>query len=572
MPSRRICHFHTGLVFLLMVAANAAHAEEDAWSLDDGKKRSVDALFAEWDTEDSPGAAIGISRRGTLIFAREYGCANLDHLVPIRPDSVFYMASTSKQFTAAAIAILSLDGTIDLDDSIRKWLPEFPDSASNITIRHLIHHTSGIRDYGQLMFMQGRTFNQYFDNDGTVKLLSRQKAGNFPPGTQFRYCNSNYVLLAEIVERASGKTCEAFTHKRIFLPLGMNRTRWGRLPRQVVRKKVLSYLQIGDSPELFRFDVNFSGYGDGNLWTTVEDMARWDRNFYEPAVGGGDLVRLLLTKGRLLNGASLDYAFGLSHGMHKGLPSISHGGQLFGYGSEVLRFPGRGLCVIVFTNLRSIDVSENAKQIADIVLDLPHSMVRDAVHDATTHGSDDTLFLFTGEYYDAPTGRVVSVSCDTGMLTLHGLRESVSMHRTGACQFQAGDIGTEVMFDVGGGEPAREMVLKSSTSVESMRLPRLERSQVDARTLASFAGCYRSDELRTNWIVEPSNSRLTIRWKNRMLHLVSLDDDRFESEVLDVTFRRDTAGNIDGLSVYSEAVSGLFFRRSANARRSENVR
>lgn len=547
---------------LLALATDAIRGSGEEWTLDANKEQRIDAIFGSWNTANSPGAAVGVVRRGELVFSRGYGSANLDHAVPIRPDSVFYIASTSKQFTAAGIAILSLDGVVDLDDDIRRWVPELPSITPQITIRHLIHHTSGIRDYGLLMLMQGRTFNEYFDNDDTVALLARQKAGNFTAGKQFRYCNSNYVLLAEILERASGMTSQEFAEKRIFTPLGMDRTRWGLDPRRVLAGRVTSYLRLDGADDLLRFDVNFSGHGDGNLWTTVEDLARWDGNFYEPKVGGRDFLRLISTRGRLRDGLDLDYAFGLSHGHYMGHAIVSHAGQLFGYCSEVMRFPEQGLCVIVLANLGSIDVSAKAKQITDIVLELPNDPKSDEPsEEPVSRTPADVLASYVGEYYQVECGRVLKVAMDAGRLTLHGMDQPIHLYELRTNQFEMPENGAVVTFETCEGAPARAVSLKLSTAVEPVRLERLERTQVDAKSLADFAGRYRSDELQTEWALHVSDAKLAVRWARRHIHLNPLDRDRFGSDLFDVSFRRDKKNRIVGFTVLSDGASGIVFDR-----------
>jgi len=176
----------------------------------------VDKLFAQWDKPDSPGCSIGVIKDGKLVYKRGYGSANLDYSVPLTSDSVFYIASTSKQFTAASILLLVRSGKISLDDDIRKYFPELPRYEAPVTVNHLIHHTSGVRDYLELMGMAGRKMDEPFGNEEAVELIARQKGLNFKPGEKFSYSNSNYVLMAEIVRRASGKSLREFVDENIF--------------------------------------------------------------------------------------------------------------------------------------------------------------------------------------------------------------------------------------------------------------------------------------------------------------------------------------------------------------------
>jgi CubicO group peptidase (beta-lactamase class C family) len=272
----------------------------------------VDHLFKKWDQKDSPGAAVGIIQKGNLIYTNGYGSANLDYDVPIDADSKFYIASTSKQFTAACLALLVQEGKLKLEDDIRKHIPELPDYGKTITIRHLVHHTSGLRDYLELMSLAGKSFENYFNISDGIELLCRQKALNFDPGAEYLYSNSGYILLAEIVTRVSGKSIREYADEKIFRPLGMKNTFFNDNHKQVTKNRVVSYRPEGNG--YLRFVQNFDALGDGNLLTTVNDLYLWDQNFYHKKVGGSAFLDLIHTRGTLNNGKELDYAFGLGHG------------------------------------------------------------------------------------------------------------------------------------------------------------------------------------------------------------------------------------------------------------------
>jgi CubicO group peptidase (beta-lactamase class C family) len=344
---------------LLFVASGVA---ADA-SLSD----KVDALFSAWAKPDSPGAVCAVIRDGEVIHARGYGMEDLEHDVPLSPDSVFYIASTSKQFTAASIALLVLDGKLSLDDDIRQHLPEMADRSPPITVRHLVHHTSGLRDYFALLGLTGWTDTDYFNNDMVVKLLARQRTLNFEPGTRHLYSNSNYVLLAEIVKRVSEKSLRQFADERIFQPLGMTHTHFDDDYRQIVKHRALSYApkRGGGWQQLLK---EFDGYGDGNLLTTVGDLARWDENFTTGKVGGEEFLKLILTRGALDSGKSLDYAFGLGHAAYRGLATVQHGGGFKGFRTEMVRFPGQQFTVIVLGNVATFNPGQMAQRVADLYL------------------------------------------------------------------------------------------------------------------------------------------------------------------------------------------------------------
>jgi CubicO group peptidase (beta-lactamase class C family) len=301
-----------------------------------------------------------------LIYTNGYGSANLDYDVPIDADSKFYIASTSKQFTAACLALLVQEGKLKLEDDIRKHIPELPDYGKTITIRHLVHHTSGLRDYLELMSLAGKSFENYFNISDGIELLCRQKALNFDPGAEYLYSNSGYILLAEIVTRVSGKSIREYADEKIFRPLGMKNTFFNDNHKQVTKNRVVSYRPEGNG--YLRFVQNFDALGDGNLLTTVNDLYLWDQNFYHKKVGGSAFLDLIHTRGTLNNGKELDYAFGLGHGEYRGLKTVSHGGGMLGFRTQLIRFPEQEFSVIVLANITNFNPTARAYEIADIFL------------------------------------------------------------------------------------------------------------------------------------------------------------------------------------------------------------
>ena len=326
----------------------------------------TDALFSSLSIEGSPGCAVGVVRQGELVFSKGYGYANLDHGVPLDARSSFYLASVSKQFIGAAIGLLALDGSLDLDDEVREFIPELPDYGTPVTIRHLLHHTSGIRDYLTLFTLAGQSFQDFFDNDDAIEIIRRQKALNFEPGSEFLYSNSGYVLLSEIVERITGQTLDAFTQERLFAPLGMSETHWGEDVTRVVPGRAVSYEVRDETPH--RFIWNFHAKGDGNLHSTVEDLARWDTMFYRTDEPWASLTELLYTRGVLTNGSEIPYALGLGHGSYEEHRFISHGGGMLGYRTFIQRFPEDRFTTVVLCNLASVNPGRFAQRLADIWL------------------------------------------------------------------------------------------------------------------------------------------------------------------------------------------------------------
>jgi CubicO group peptidase (beta-lactamase class C family) len=280
---------------------------------------------------------------------------------------VFHVASVSKQFTATAILLLAADGKLALDDDVRKFIPELPDFGHPVTIRHLAHHTSGIRDQWDLLGLAGWRYSRdLITDDDVLQLLSRQKDVNFTPGARHLYSNSGYTLLATIVRRASGQSFRQFTTERIFKPLGMVNTHFRDNFNEVVKGQAYGYARDGAG---FRLSVtNFDTAGATSLMTTAEDLAKWNAQFDEPVVGGQALLTALLTRGVLNDGRPIDYAFGISHGTYRGVPTVSHGGADAGYRAAFLRFPAQRFGVAVLCNLASANPTLLAQRVADVYL------------------------------------------------------------------------------------------------------------------------------------------------------------------------------------------------------------
>ena len=356
------------LRLLTMLAAGLILARPAAAQPSDSARlaTAVDKVFARWDRKDSPGCAISVVRDGKTLYSRGYGMADLEHDVPITPSTVFYIGSDSKQFTGTVMALLAKDGTISLDDDVRKYVPELPQYEAPITIRHLLHHTSGIRDYYTLRDLAGAPADGVFGDAEVLELITRQRELNFAPGSQHLYSNSGYFLLSVIVKRATGKSLRVVTDERIFRPLGMARAHFHDDHTELVKGRAYAYAPRGDG---YRLSMpNFDVVGAGGLLMPVEEFVRWDREFYAGTLGGRDIITTTITPGKLNDGTVLGYAFGQNVGEYRGLRTISHTGSYGGYRADILRFPEQKFAVAAFCNLSSIVPGTLTKQVADVHL------------------------------------------------------------------------------------------------------------------------------------------------------------------------------------------------------------
>ncbi len=332
------------------------------------QKDRIDALFEQWNNPDTPGVAIGVIQSGELVYSNGYGIADLEHGVPITPSSVFYMASVSKHFVTMGILLLAEEGKIDLDVEIQEYLPDFPRYDAPLTIRHFIHHTSGVRDYLTLWSLAGNSYLDHISDEAAYQIIKNQKSLNFTPGSEYLYSNSCYFMLAMIIEKVSNMDINEFGEKYLFGPLGMKNSHFHNDVNHLIKNRVFSYRpnENGFDNLIMRFDL----VGSGGLYSSIEDMFLWDQNFNNNKLGKGtqELIAQMHQEGLLNNGESTNYAFGLSNGTYKGLKTVGHGGALAGYRTHFLRFPEQQTSIVILANTASFNSSLSARNIADIVL------------------------------------------------------------------------------------------------------------------------------------------------------------------------------------------------------------
>jgi len=328
---------------------------------------AIDSIFAGWDAPDGPGAAVAVVRDGRTVFTRGYGSAQLEYRAAVTPSTPFHVASVSKQFTAFAVALLAREGRLSWDDDVRDHLPELPDLDARITLRHLVTHTSGVRDQWELLAMAGWRLDDVITRDQILTLMGRQEELNFAPGEEHLYSNMGYSLLAEVVERVSGMGFGEFLEDRVFVPLGMNRTHVHDDHTHVVPGRAYSYRPAGEE-QWQNAVLSYANQGATSLFTTAEDLARWIGEMEAPQVGDASLWSEMRTPTVLAGGDTVGYAMGLSVGSYRGLRTVGHGGADAGFRSQVLHFPDEGVGIVVLGNASSFNAGGSARQVAELLL------------------------------------------------------------------------------------------------------------------------------------------------------------------------------------------------------------
>jgi len=392
-------HLKRLLLTSLLLSLIAPAFAQNSVSPDMAKK--IDSLFKQWDKPNTPGFAVGIVRNDSLIYAKGYGMANLEYNIPISPETIFHMASVSKQFTAYSIVLLARQGKLNLDDDIRKYLKWFPDLHQKITVRNLVNHTSGIRDQWQLLAMAGTRLDDVITEEQIIKILGRQQALNFKPGDDWSYSNSGFTMLGEIVRSVTGKSLREFTDSAIFKPLGMSNTHFHDDYTEIEKNRAYSYDR--DKGHFVNAVLSYSNAGATSLFTNVPDMSKWLMNFYDHKVGDQKDIEQLTTKAILNSGKVQDYAMGIINDTYRGQKRYTHNGGDAGFRTSVSVFPDLKMGFIAFSNLGDVDPTGKTNALADLFIkDLsPKKPGNKAAHkDFDDTVIKDTLSVkkFTGDY------------------------------------------------------------------------------------------------------------------------------------------------------------------------------
>lgn len=390
---------------------------------------AIHLLLSDCCNGDRPGAAIGIVKKGELVYSRGYGAANLENDLPFTPETVSDIGSVAKQMTDFAIVLLAREGKLALDDDIRKYLPEVPDFGAPMTIRHLIHHTSGLREiYGVWAIAGGRSGDGILQADA-LHLAAHSKALNFKPGDQFSYCNTGYMLLADIISRVGGGSFEEWMQAHIFQPLGMTQTFIMDERGEVFPRCADSYEKSAHNGFRKVFD-NSTVQGAGGIYTTIPDLAKWMANFGHAKVGGPGAIAQMQERGVLNNGDTLDYAFGLDIDRYRGVRRIQHTGASAGYRAILTYFPDQDLGIVMKSNFAGFNGADLTDKITDLVLkaeltQAPPAKAPVSIKPEPDHPlSPEELNVYAGVYYSPELETVYRISVQEGGLVADHRRHS----------------------------------------------------------------------------------------------------------------------------------------------------
>jgi CubicO group peptidase (beta-lactamase class C family) len=511
----------------------------------------VDSLLAAYNKAESPGCAVGVSHNGRTVLSRAYGSANLEHGIPNSPETVFEAGSVSKQFTAAAIVRLAQQGKLSLDDDVRRYVPEVPDYGTPITLRHLLNHTSGLRDWGSVMQLAGwPRGTKIYTHAHALDVISRQKSLNFTPGAEYSYSNTGYNLLAIIVERVSGMSFAEFSRRELFEPLGMTRTEWRDDFTRTVRGRASAYTWEDGA---WHLQMPFENvHGNGGLLTTVGDLLRWNQALDSGTIAGLDTLE---TRGVLSNGRRIDYALGLSVGELRGVREVSHSGATAGYRAYLARYPDAGVSVALLCNAGNANPGLATRAAALFMADrLQPEGPPAAVAAVPVEAAE--LERRVGLYRSRRTGAPLRLAMVDGKLRTGGGTELVP---AGGGVFRFGTAGTRVEFL--DGPPVQVRIVYPDA--DTVMYEPAAAADSSAAHLATYAGEYRSDEAEATYTVAVVDGALVLRMRPATtLRLSPVYAGAFTGPGGSIVrFIRGADGRVQAFSIGTERVRELRFDR-----------
>jgi CubicO group peptidase (beta-lactamase class C family) len=498
----------------------------------------------------APGCAAAVSLNGETVFEKAFGLADMEHNVPNTSQTIFESGSVAKQFTAAALVLLQQDGKLSIDDAVRKYIPELPDYGAPLTIRHLLNHTSGLRDWGTVMSLTGAgRGDRVISQDLAFDVITHQKALDFTPGSEYSYSNSGYNLAAIIVERVSKQKFTAFVEERLFKPIGMTNSSWRDDYQRIVPNRAQAYARQGNGP--WRLNMPFMNvYGNGGMLTTVGDWMKWNAMLDSQSLGA-PLVTALETRGVLNDGRKIAYALGLTVDTYKGLKDVSHGGATAGYQTFLARYPDNKVSVGVMCNGTSPGAGGIAASITDEIFGLSPNSPR--IEAAKV--SEDELKKFVGTWRNEKTHAPARFVVENGVSRWSGAR-LVAM---GGGQFTAGNNQLRFTFDKEGKPMSAELV--DSDGEVRRFVPEQEWKPAPA-DLASFKGDWFSEEAGATLTIAVEADKAFIKQRPATsLAMQPIYKDHFDVEGYIVWFTRDKNGKIDGMHVGASRMRDMPFVR-----------
>jgi len=562
--SRRILPFMLAAFAVLSLSAcRRAQAESQS--------ARVDKLFSAWNSKDSPGCAVGISRNGAIVYEHGYGMANIELNVPVTAETVFAIASITKSFTAMSVMLAAERGQLSLDDEVQKYIPEWQDRDDHITIRHLLTHTSGLRDAFTMLGWAPLNGNAGDMNEGIARLLAKQRGLNFQPGTEYQYNNGGYNLLATILKRATGQSLREFAEANIFKPLGMAHTHVHDDVPMLVPNRASGYSRNASGWRAAKVDGDI--VGNSGMYSTVGDLLLWEENFEKPRVGTMEMFAAMQKPTVLKGGNAIPSGLGFGIGQYRGVPTVEGSGGDYGIATKVARFPNQHFAVAVLCNednivmggMARVNLDALTNGIADIYLaDAlgPAEAATETVPPTPVKLTDAQLSEKTGLYRIGGVDQPALVTVDHGTLMVRAYYRDdfdLELAPVGANRFLLRNSVLLEFIPATPGQPKGWRIGEGNNA----RVWQQVTFAPSAAEVRSYAGEYRSEEIGASFTLEAHDSALVVRNPSGLdVTIAPFLKDIFVGDVVGIVkFTRDSRGAMTGFTLNRDAARGVRFDR-----------
>ncbi len=555
------------LLFVFLGGCQGAFVQSFAGEVED----SIDELLKRFDRRDAPGVAVGVVKDGEILYAKGWGMADLEHDVPMTPDSVFDIASVSKQFAGLAIAMLEDEGKLKTSDPIHDHVAGLPEVFAPVQLHHLLHHTSGIRDWPGAFVLGGRRFDDVITFQDILSLARRQEALSFEPGEMYSYSNTGYNLLARTVETVTGQSFSDWTDRHIFEPLEMDSTHFYEDHDAMIKRRVRSYTGAFDGP-FQNVGDQLTALGSSSLYSSVHDLLKWIIHFDQPTITSPSVIQKMMTSGKLNIGQPTGYGYGLGVGHFRGAFRISHSGGWAGFRTYLLYYPQFKVGVVVLSNWSGANVSTLADRVATEVIqdDWPRAL-DDPLNGASSGPSErepvtfDQRTSWLGEYTinGSPASRVVLFRRNARLWVQLPSGRGYSLETGATDVFHSADRSIRMIGSLGpNGWPRSLSIITPDWKGTVKEIPVQAFEEGEGET---YEGVYESSELLTHYRIQFENGELVVHHQRHDPVLLSrFGKDRFTSGTWywkRVDFDRDFQGEVTALRVSQSRNRNMLFRK-----------
>jgi len=550
---------------ILLLSISLIIALQLSAQISDDQYQKIDSLFVDWNKPNHPGGVIGIEKDGKIIFSKAYGLASLEYLTPNSTETIFNTASVSKQFTAMGIVLLQDQGKLSVDDDIRKYLPELPDFRETVTIRHMLHHTSGLRSLHAMLGLAGWRDDDSRTDEDLYRYMKNQRDLNFKTGEEFLYCNTGYILMAKIIEKVTGEKFSTWMKRSIFEPLGMIHTYVEDKYNRVVPNNATSYYA---NTEGFDRAVEYWGYvGSGNMHSTTSDLLKWLTNFYNPKSNWESSFKTIQTLDKLNNGMDNNYAFGVFIDEFNGENRIQHAGGIGGFGSFICTYPNQKLSIVILTNFSSSSVSFKSNQVAKLLLEniIPSENNSTVSSTKFIDLPNNQLEKFASSYWNDKDNYARKIYLKNDTLRYFRSENSEStLVPFGKNKFKMLDVDVNltVEFEVRENEDKIMIVtIDDGSPIFSKAFVPVIPSKTD---LSQYSGKFFSPELETTYTISVVDDTLSWhhpRHGDYKIKMLKKDVLEGQSPFSVVKYKRDENGEIIGILVSNGRVRNLWFEK-----------